>query len=169
MLLCRCPRWNEDGHLTTIDLKSAKSRKPNIEELLEKLGLSSYVTVYYEPTSYNWRLMRLIEENSKPIFDFCYIDGGHDGITLGMPSSLSTNYSNPEVGFFSMMSTEHTIWALVWKIRKWLKESRWWTRNAPSKTGVWFIGKTSSSLSYFMDHGNWTYVQKKKSFWDRFR
>lgn len=66
------------GHLTTIDLVKAKQRKPNIEELLEKLDLKEYVSVYYEYESYNWRLMHFIEENDKPIFDFCYIDGAHD-------------------------------------------------------------------------------------------
>lgn len=66
------------GHLTTIDLKSAKNRKPNIEELLNKLNLQEYVSVYYEYESYNWRLMKFIEENDEPIFDFCYIDGAHD-------------------------------------------------------------------------------------------
>ena len=67
-----------DGHLTTIDLISANRRKPNIEELLNKLDLQEFVSVYYEYESYNWRLMKFIEENDEPIFDFCYIDGAHD-------------------------------------------------------------------------------------------
>ncbi len=66
------------GHLSTIDLISASCRRPNINDLLVKFDLSEYVTVYYEYESYNWRLMKLIEENNKPIFDFCYIDGAHD-------------------------------------------------------------------------------------------
>ena len=66
------------GHLTTIDLASARHRQPNIEELLKNLNLDNYVSIYYEYESYNWRLMRFIEENDGPIFDFCYIDGAHD-------------------------------------------------------------------------------------------
>ena len=66
------------GHLTTIDLLSAKHRKPNLEELLYKLNLRDYVSIYYEYESYNWRLMKFIEEKDEPIFDFCYIDGAHD-------------------------------------------------------------------------------------------
>lgn len=66
------------GHLTTIDNTTAKTREPNIEELLKKTGLEEYVTYYFEAVSYNWRLMKLIEENDGPIFDFCYIDGAHD-------------------------------------------------------------------------------------------
>lgn len=66
------------GHLVTIDNLSAKNRNPNIAQLIEKLGLEEYVTYYFESVSYNWRLMKFIEEHHDPIFDFCYIDGAHD-------------------------------------------------------------------------------------------
>ena len=69
---------NGGGHLTTIDLNLAKNRKPRIEDLLHKLGLEEYVSVYYEYESYNWRLMNFIEIFDEPVFDFCYIDGAHD-------------------------------------------------------------------------------------------
>ena len=65
------------GSLTTIDLISAQERQPNIDQVLSDLGLDSYVTVFYEPRSYTWRLMKLLEAHSEPIYDFCYIDGGH--------------------------------------------------------------------------------------------
>ncbi len=66
-----------EGHITTIDLNDARSVNPNIETLLGTLNLNKYVTVNYEPTSYIWRLMKMIEEDSSPRFDFCYIDGAH--------------------------------------------------------------------------------------------
>src|SRR5688572_8072978 len=46
------------GRIVTIDLASAKSNNPNVEELLERVGERSRVDVFYEPTSYTWRLMR---------------------------------------------------------------------------------------------------------------
>lgn len=67
-----------EGYLTTIDLYSAKHRRPNIEQLIHKLDLYGYIDYYYEYESYNWRLMRFIEVNDGPVFDFCYIDGAHD-------------------------------------------------------------------------------------------
>ena len=36
-----------------------------------------------EPKSYLWRLMKIIEQNSEPIYDFIFIDGGHDWYTTG--------------------------------------------------------------------------------------
>lgn len=66
-----------EGHLTTVDRLGARSATPNIEELLEQLGLRDRVTVFYEPTSYTWRLMRMLETDPQPRFDLCYLDGAH--------------------------------------------------------------------------------------------
>jgi predicted O-methyltransferase YrrM len=65
------------GSIVTIDLESARSARPNIEELLDKVGHQERVQVYYEPTSYTWRLMKLLEQIPIPQFDLCYIDGAH--------------------------------------------------------------------------------------------
>ncbi len=65
------------GHLTTIDLEWTRSKSPNIDAVLAQLDLTEYVTVYYEPRSYTWRMMKMIEAGQNESFDFCYIDGGH--------------------------------------------------------------------------------------------
>lgn len=83
------------GHLTTIDLKGAKFRLPNIETLLDKLGLNDLVTPYYENTSYTWRLMKFIEDNDEPIFDFCYVDGAHDWYNDGFAFFLVDKLLKP--------------------------------------------------------------------------
>jgi len=71
------------GSITTIDRLSARNEDPNIESLLASLGLQKFVTVYYEPTSYTWRLMKMLEEDPEPRFDFCYLDGAHDWFVDG--------------------------------------------------------------------------------------
>ena len=69
------------GHLTTVDLAAAREwQDPSIEMLLEKTGLSAYVTVYREQTGYNWFLQKMIYQNSPgnrctPLYDFCFLDG----------------------------------------------------------------------------------------------
>ena len=68
---------NGGGHLTTIDKTSARDKSPNIDELLRQVGLREFVTVFYEPRSYTWGMMKLIEQGNLESFDFCYIDGGH--------------------------------------------------------------------------------------------
>jgi len=69
------------GKLTSVDLISGMSwQKPSIEELLEKTGLTEWVTIHREHTGYNWFLKKKIMENSEdkicsPIYDLCFIDG----------------------------------------------------------------------------------------------
>ena len=50
------------GHLTTIDLLTAKERSPNIEDLLQKAKLRDRVTIFYEERSFNWRLLQFLLE-----------------------------------------------------------------------------------------------------------
>ncbi|MGH3466835.1 MAG: class I SAM-dependent methyltransferase [Thermocrispum sp.] len=66
-----------DSHVVTMDLENAKDRKPNIHQLLEKCGLTELVTPVFAGSSYTWELMKLLEKDPQPRFDFAYIDGGH--------------------------------------------------------------------------------------------
>ncbi len=71
-------RTRGTGHLTTIDLEYGPlDSEPNIDKILADLQLTDWVTVHYEPRSFTWRLMKMIEEDPRPRFDFCYLDGGH--------------------------------------------------------------------------------------------
>ena len=83
------------GHITTIDLINARNANPNIERLLGALGLSKCVTIFYEPTSYTWRLMKLLEEDPLPKYDFCYIDGAHNWFTDGFAFFLVDRLLTP--------------------------------------------------------------------------
>ncbi|MEY2830848.1 MAG: hypothetical protein RLZZ574_106, partial [Cyanobacteriota bacterium] len=82
------------GSIVSIDLESAQKRQPNIEELLEKCGYLNTVEFYYEPVSYNWRMMKLIEEQEKT-FDLCYVDGGHDWYNTGLAFFLVDKLLQP--------------------------------------------------------------------------
>jgi predicted O-methyltransferase YrrM len=83
------------GSLVTIDLISAKDKRPNIEENLTRLALREFVTVHYEPVSYTWRLMRLLQEHPQPRFDFCYIDGAHTWAVDGLAFFLVERLLRP--------------------------------------------------------------------------
>lgn len=56
--------------------------KPKIISLLEEAKFDSFVKPVFANSSYNWELMKLIEERTQngscePLFDFCFIDGAH--------------------------------------------------------------------------------------------
>lgn len=77
------------GHITTIDLENARQAKPNIEDLLERVGQRQRVTVYYESRSYTWRMMKMLEADPAPRFDFCFVDGAHNWFVDGFAFFLA--------------------------------------------------------------------------------
>lgn len=83
------------GHVTTIDLESARKRSPCIEELLLKCGLQHLVEIYYEPRSFTWRLMRMIESPRRPTYDLVYLDAGHTWDVTGFAFFLVDKLLRP--------------------------------------------------------------------------
>jgi len=84
------------GSIVTIDLERARTLKPSMETSLAKCGLQDTVTVYYEQSSYNWRLMRFLEADPMPRFDFCYLDGAHSWETDGFAFFLVDRLLKPD-------------------------------------------------------------------------
>ena len=158
------------GHLTTIDLKIAQNRKPNIESLLTKLGLRSFVTIYYEPTSYNWRLMKLIEQNPTPIFDFCFIDGAHDWYSDGFAFFLVNKLLVPGgwILFDDINWTFGTSPSL--KNTKHVQKMPSDERDTAQVGKIYeLLVKTHPDYHNFKVEDNWAYAQKKrrKLFWNK--
>jgi predicted O-methyltransferase YrrM len=67
----------QGGHVITIDLANRVRFYPGVESFLEACGLRHAVTVFYEHTSYTWRLRAFLRMNPRPEFDLVYLDGGH--------------------------------------------------------------------------------------------
>jgi predicted O-methyltransferase YrrM len=92
---------NGTGHLTSVDLSVARERDPSAEQLLERAGLSSRVTLVFEPTSYNWFLHRRIREQigdggvCEPYLDFCFVDGAHRWVDDGLAFFLVDKLLKP--------------------------------------------------------------------------
>lgn len=83
------------GGITTIDLEVVRDLEPNVETLLERAGLDHLATIHYEPTSYNWRLMKMLEADPTPRFDLCYIDGAHSWYDDGFAFFLADRLLRP--------------------------------------------------------------------------
>lgn len=144
------------GSIVSIDLESAQKRQPNIEELLEKCGYLDKVEFYYEPASYNWRLMKLIEEQ-KRTFDLCYLDGGHDWYNTGLAFFLVDKVLQPG-GWIIFDDLDWTMEHLdaKWALRKPEEE-----RITPQVRKVWeLLVKTHPHYSNFYEQGGWGYAQK---------
>ena len=61
--------------LTTLDWNSCLKTVPNVEKVIETLGLSHRVTIRLTKRSFTRALMKMLEETPRPVFDFAYIDG----------------------------------------------------------------------------------------------
>ena len=69
--------------VTTIDFAKTRLLQPDIADLLDACGLSDIVTIYDDPTSFTWRLMKMLEDGKGPRFDLVYLDGGHSWDVTG--------------------------------------------------------------------------------------
>lgn len=81
-------------HVTAIDLDKPGEDRP-AERFLTMLGLRDKVDLFYEPTSYTWRLMKMLDEDPTPRFDLVYIDGAHDWFTDGFAFFLADRLLRP--------------------------------------------------------------------------
>jgi len=153
-----------DGNITTIDLLRARDANPNVEQLLDDLGLNQYVTVFYEPTSYIWRLMRMLEEDRLPRFDFCYIDGNHNWYTDGFAFFLVDKLLKPGglIIFDDLDWTFDTSPTL--KNKKWVKRMPQDERAIPQVRQVYeLLVKPHPAYTEFKTVDGWGYAHKSSA------
>jgi predicted O-methyltransferase YrrM len=88
-------RLENGGTITCIDLEHSKERVPRIESLLREVGELERVNIFFEPTSYLWRLMKFLEEDPTPTYDLCYVDGAHNWYVDGFAFFLVDRLLKP--------------------------------------------------------------------------
>ena len=149
------------GHIVTIDLSAARQNEPNVEELLTRIGERDRVDVFYEPTSYTWRLMRLLQQDPAPRFDLCYIDGAHDWFVDGFAFFLVDRLLRPNgwIVFDDMNWTYASSTALRNTER--VKQMPEDERTAAQVRLVYdLLVKTHPGYHNFRDEGDWGFAQK---------
>ena len=147
-----------NSSLVTIDLLSAEQREPNIETLLGKCGYLDAVEFYYEPVSYNWRLMKLIEAGNRK-FDLCYLDGGHDWYNTGYAFFLVDRLMEPG----GWIIFDDLDWTMEHVEAKWAKRKPREERVTPQVRKVWeLLVKTHPNYTNFYEQDDWGYAQKKQ-------
>jgi predicted O-methyltransferase YrrM len=143
------------GHITTIDRVNAKKLRPNLESLLSQLNLKTRVTRYFEPRSYHWRLMKMLAEPTRPYFDLCYLDGGHDWSNSGFAFFLADKMLKPG-GWFVMDDLNWTMHKCGNNLKRPQEE-----RITPQLRNVWdLLIREHPCYGNFMEDGDWAYAQK---------
>lgn len=85
---------NGQGSLISIDNESARTRAPNLPELLIRTNLERFVTPVFHPAGYTWYLMEYLEAGGAPL-DFCFIDGSHSWDVDGFAFLIIANLLRP--------------------------------------------------------------------------
>lgn len=151
------------GHILTIDREAARERSPNIEQLLEQLGERDRVTVSYEPSSYTWRLMKMLEEDPRPRFDFCYLDGAHTWAVDGFAFLLVDRLLKPGGWIiFDDLNWSHDRSPMLANSEL-LNEIPAEERSTPQVRKVYeLLVKPHPAYHNFMEDHGWAYAQKRE-------
>lgn len=152
------------GRLTTIDRDEAREKSPNITTLLAELGLSDRVTVHFEPRCYTWRLMRIIEANPDPVFDFCYIDGGHSWSVSGFGFFLVEKLLRPG-GWILFDDLDWSYQRMIGadgSVPAFMRSMPPDEIAAPQVRKIWeLLVKPHPSFHNFREAGQWGFAQKR--------
>jgi predicted O-methyltransferase YrrM len=149
------------GHITTIDLEVVRAQNPNVKQLLGECQLTSYVDIFFEPTSYVWRLMKFLEEDPSPRYDFCYLDGAHDWFVDGFAFFLIDRLLRP--GGWIIFDDLDWTYAQSPTLRNSpkVKSMPVDEQVTPQVRKVYeLLVKTHPEYSDFMTDGEWAYAHK---------
>jgi len=120
------------GHLLTIDVTAARSRDPNIGQVLSKLGLSHRVTPVFAHRSYTWELGKMIRAAPRPQFDLCYFDGGHTWDATGFGFVLVDMLLRPG----GWIVFDDLNWTIEGAMQDSAKPPRYWLACSPDERAM---------------------------------
>lgn len=151
------------GHVTTIDLEETRQAEPNIEQLLEAVDQRHRVTIYYEPTSYTWRMMKMLEADPMPRFDLCFLDGAHSWFVDGFAFFLVDRLLKPD-GWIIFDDLDWTYADSSLRKTADVREMPEEERETPQVRKVYeVLVKAHPSYTNFETKQNWAYAQKSPS------
>jgi predicted O-methyltransferase YrrM len=154
-----------DGHIVTIDRAVAMERKPNIRELLDRVGLTRLVTPIITDTrsSYTWELMRMLAENSVPSFDFVFIDGAHLWDVDGFAFLLADRLLAPG-GWVLFDDLDWTLAASRTLCDKeWVQALPAVERTTPQVRKIFeLLVRTHPDYTDFLDRDGWGWARKRE-------
>lgn len=151
----------ENGRVVTIDREEARSRNPDIHTALRRVGVpSDRVEIYFEPTSYTWRLMRFLEAGRQDDFDFIYIDGAHTWAVDGLAFYLCAQLLRPG-GWILFDDLDWTLATSSVAGEPWVQALPIEERETPQVRKIWeLLVKSHPSFDRLIDKGNWGYAHK---------
>jgi predicted O-methyltransferase YrrM len=154
-LACR-----RNGSVVAIDRAEARSRRPSAEETLAATGMAGWVDMCLEATTYNWRLMRMLEDGRGPRFDLCYLDGAHNWTVDGLAFSLVDQLLYPG-GWIVFDDLNWSYATSSISAEPWVLELADDERTEAHVRKVWdLLVLPNPRYGSFREEGNWGFAQK---------
>jgi predicted O-methyltransferase YrrM len=154
---------NGGGRIVAIDVEDARARNPDIFTTLAQAHVSiSSVEIYFEATSYTWRMMRFLEEGQTGKFDFVYLDGAHSWFVDGLAVLLAERLLRPG----GWLLCDDLDWTFNDPgLRKlglsWVERMPEEERQTPQIRKVWkLLIKSNPSFDLLIERGDWGYARK---------
>ena len=85
---------NQGGTLTSV-WHTPLRPSYDVVQALSDADLSTFVSIYEEPSSYNWRLMKLLKDGHFESYDFCVIEAGMSWYSVGFACCLMERLLKP--------------------------------------------------------------------------
>jgi predicted O-methyltransferase YrrM len=158
------------GQVVTMDMASAVKRSPNVHQLLDKAGLTEWVTPVFAETSHTWELMKLLERDPQPRFDFAYIDDAHTWDVTGFGFLLVDRLLAPG-GWIVFDDLDWTI-ATSPGLRDidWAKRLPEEQRTTPQvRKVIELLVATHPGYDQLREEDGWVWARKRPNRWVPFR
>jgi predicted O-methyltransferase YrrM len=151
----------KNGKVVTVDLEAARQRDPDIHTVLKMVGVpQGLVDIYFEPTSYTWRMMRFLEQGLGNSFDFIYLDGAHTWAVDGLAFYLGSLLLKPG-GWILFDDLKWTLAGSSIAEEPWVKNLPLDERETPQVRKIWdLLVKNHPEFDELIEKGNWGYARK---------
>lgn len=150
------------GRMVTIDRTPTAAFSPGVEDFLERLGLRDLVHVFYEHTTYTWRLRDFLRLEPRPVFDLVFLDGAHTWEPDALAFLLAEKLLRPG-GWFVFDDVD---WSMANSVA--LRDSPT-VQNlpaderhlAPVREIVEILVRSHPNIAEWRDDGKWGFARKK--------
>jgi predicted O-methyltransferase YrrM len=152
----------EGGTVATVDLESARERRPDIYTTLTRAGVNAgIVQIFFEPTSYTWRMMKFLQAGRGESFDFIFIDGAHSWFVDGFAFFLAERLLRP--GGWILFDDLNWRFSYPEMVRScdWVQNMPAEEKDTPQVRMIWdLLVKAHPSFDFLVEKGNWAYARK---------
>lgn len=149
------------GRVTAVDLEAARQRQPDIYTTLRQAQVDpAEVELYFEPSSYTWRMMKFLEAGRAGTFDFVYLDGAHNWQVDGLAFYLSEKLLRPG-GWILFDDLNWTFESPSLQKFDWVQRMSPEERRTPQVRKIWeLLVQSNPAFDQLLEQDDWGFARK---------